>query len=54
MEHGEEILDLELMDRIDLHDPTAMCALCDLLGVLPAARRPMGFPVPEDHAVRMK
>jgi hypothetical protein len=27
MEHGEEILDLELMDRIDLHDPTAVCAL---------------------------
>src|SRR5262249_4942779 len=23
MEHGEVILDLELMDRIDLHDPTA-------------------------------
>ena len=26
MEHGEEILDLELMDRIDLHDPTARVA----------------------------
>src|SRR5262249_22174452 len=24
MEHGEIILDLELMDRIDLHDPTAV------------------------------
>jgi hypothetical protein len=34
MEHGEEILDLELMDRIDLHDPTAVC---DLLRILPAA-----------------
>jgi hypothetical protein len=35
MEHGEVILDLELMDRIDLHDPTALCALRDLLRILP-------------------
>jgi len=27
MEHGEEILDLELMDRIDLHVPPP-CARC--------------------------
>ena len=35
MEHGEEILNLELMDRIDLHDPTVWVR--DLLRVLPAA-----------------
>src|SRR5215469_3980357 len=34
MEHGEEILDLELVDRIDLHDLTAVCALRGLLRVL--------------------
>src|SRR6516164_2086585 len=27
MEHGKEILDLELMDRINLHDSAAVCAL---------------------------
>jgi hypothetical protein len=25
MEHGKEILDLELVDRIDLHGPIAAC-----------------------------
>jgi hypothetical protein len=34
MEHGKEIFDLELMDRIDLHDLTAVCALRGLLRVL--------------------
>jgi len=34
MEHGKEILDLELRDRIDLHDLTAVCALRGLLRVL--------------------
>src|SRR6516225_10277050 len=37
MEHGEEILDLELMDRINLHDSTAVCALRGLPRILPAA-----------------
>ena len=53
MEHGDEILDLELMDRIDLHDPTAVCALRGLLRVLAGhliSAATWAFP----HAGRMK
>jgi hypothetical protein len=34
MEDGKEILDLELMDRINLHGPVAVCALRGLLRIL--------------------
>jgi len=40
MEHGEIVLDLELMDRIDLHGPIAVCVgssrCADLSGSCPA------------------
>jgi hypothetical protein len=36
MEHGKEILDLELMDRVNLHGLVAVCALRGLLRVLPS------------------